>query len=131
MPIPGTPNVPRILPLMKSGILSLALLLTCAAGSVRLAAAEKPEAAPAVGSIRPAGKLAKADRAALAKLSFAEALKVAQATLPGKVVKGDLEVEDGNLQYAFEIVGDDKKIGEVEVDAGNGAVIGVDHDDND
>ena len=116
---------------MKRRSLLLALLLTCVAGSVCLAAAEKGEAPPAVGSIRPAGKLSKPERAALVKLSFDDALKVAEATLPGKVVKGVLEIEDGNLQYAFEIVGSDKKVGEVEVDAGNGAVLGIDRDDND
>jgi uncharacterized membrane protein YkoI len=92
---------------------------------------EKGEAPPAIGSVRVAGKVAKADRPALAKISFSDALKVAEATIPGKVIHGALEVEDGNLQYAFEVVKADKVIDEVMVDAGNGKVLGIDHDDND
>jgi uncharacterized membrane protein YkoI len=92
---------------------------------------EKNEAPPAVGSIRVTGKVAKAERTAMAKISFADGLAIAQATVPGKVVNGTLEVEDGNLQYAFEIVKADKTIDEVAIDAGNGKVLGIDHDDTD
>lgn len=99
--------------------------------SASTVAAEKDEAPAKVGSVRVAGKVPKSDRPALAKISFGDALKIAQATLPGKVVTGELEVEDGNLQYAFEIVQADKTIGEVEIDAGNGQILGIDHDDSD
>ena len=114
----------------------LSLLVACLAVAFSLGlssafAEEKAEAPAKTGSIRLAGKVAKADRPALAKISFADALKIAQETLPGKVVTGELEVEDGNLQYAFEIVQTNKKIGEVEIDAGNGKILGVDHDDSD
>jgi uncharacterized membrane protein YkoI len=46
-------------------------------------------------------------------------------------VTGELEVEDGNLQYSFDIVGADKKVTEVEIDAGNGKVLATDTDDDD
>jgi uncharacterized membrane protein YkoI len=88
---------------------------------------EKPAAQ---GSIRIEGKVNKADRPALAKISFSEALKDALAAAPGDVVVGELEVEDGNLQYSFEIVGSDKKVTEVEIDAGNGKVLGMDKDND-
>ena len=115
-------------------IIAAGALLLLVAQSNRVSAKEedeKGEAPAAVGSVRVSGKLAKADRVALAKISFADALAVAQATVPGKVVNGALEVEDGNLQYAFEIVKADKIIDEVAVDAGNGKVLGIDHDDKD
>ena len=84
--------------------------------------------APAVGSIRPEGKIKPADLPALAKVSFAAALNTALAAAPGAVIKAELEVEDGNLMYSFEIVGADHKIKEVEIDAGNGKVLDIDND---
>jgi uncharacterized membrane protein YkoI len=115
----------------RNSLLPFAALLVLGFQAQALFAAESGEAPAAQGSIRPAGKVPKADRPTLARVSFADALKIAQATLPGKVINGALEVEDGNLQYAFEIVGANKKIGEVEIDAGNGKVLGIDRDDND
>ena len=115
-------------------LLGLSTALALSAFSTVTSAAEKDEAneaPPAVGSIRVSGKVAKADRTALAKISFAEALTTALAAVPGKVVKGVLEAEDGNLQYAFEIVKADKIIDEVAIDAGNGKILGIDHNDND
>ncbi len=87
---------------------------------------EKSEKDAPKGSIRPTGDLTTAQMAALAKVSFTDALKTALAAAPGVVVKAELEVEDGNLQFSFEIVGADKKTTEVEIDAGNGKVLDVD-----
>ena len=81
------------------------------------------------GSIRPKGDLKPAEMVALAKISFADALKAALVAAPGNVVKAELEVEDGNLQFSFEIVGADKKSTEVEIDAGNGKVLAVDKEE--
>jgi uncharacterized membrane protein YkoI len=67
-----------------------------------------------------------ADLPNLAKISFEAALRTALAAAPGSVIKAELEVEDGNLMYSFEIVGADKKIKEVEIDAGNGRVLDID-----
>jgi len=88
----------------------------------------KQEKPSAKGSIRPEVKIKETELPALAKISFDEALKAAHAAAPGSVIKAELEVEDGNLQYSFEIVGTDKKVTEVEIDAGNGKVLAVDHD---
>ena len=114
------------------------ILIIAALGAVTFAAARAAEddehdheAKPAVGSIHVTGKLTKVERAGLAKLSFDEALKAAHAALPGKVVNGALEAEDGNLQYAFEVLNDQGKIDEVAIDAGNGKVLGIDKDDKD
>ena len=90
------------------------------------AAEKKDEKAAPAGSIRPKGELKAPEMVALAKISFTDALKAALAAAPGAVVKAELEVEDGNLQYSFEIVGADKKTTEVEIDAGNGKVLDID-----
>ncbi|HKB88908.1 MAG TPA: PepSY domain-containing protein [Opitutaceae bacterium] len=84
------------------------------------------EEAMAKASIRPVGKVKEADLPALAKITMADALKAALAKAPGSAVKAELEVEDGNLVYSFEIVGTDKSITEVEVDAGDAKILGVD-----
>ena len=79
-----------------------------------------------VGSVRPKGKVKAVDLPALAKISFEQALKAALGGAPGAVIKAELEIEDGNLVYSFEIVGSDKSITEVEIDAGTGKVLGKD-----
>jgi uncharacterized membrane protein YkoI len=82
-----------------------------------------------IGSIRPTGKIGKADLPGLAKISFGKALKAAEKAVPGgKVIKGELEVEDGNLMYSFDVVTPDKTIMEAEIDAGDGKVLDVDKD---
>ena len=96
-----------------------------------LVSAEKADkkAEPSVtASIRPMGRVKPVNLPALTKIDFQTALTTALKASPGSVIKAELEVEDGNLMYSFEIVGADKKITEVEIDAGNGKVLGIDHD---
>jgi len=94
-----------------------------------LAAAEKADTEkPVAGSIRVAAPPARADLPALAKISFDQALKAAQAAAPGRILKAELEVEGGCLMYSFEIVTPRHTVVEVEIDAGNGAVLGLDKD---
>ena len=88
-----------------------------------LHAADKPEKPAPKGSIRPTGELTPTDLPALAKISFQQATVAALKAAPGSVLKAELEVEDGNLMYSFEIVGADQTITEVEIDAGNGQVL--------
>lgn len=82
----------------------------------------------AVGSIRPAGNIKPADLPSMAKVSFDTAMTAALAAVPGHIIKAELEVEDGNLMYSFEIVGAKKSITEVEIDAGNGRVLGTEQE---
>jgi len=82
-----------------------------------------------VGSIRPEGHPKPADLPALAKISLPYAMNIALTTVPGSVVSAELEVEDGNLQYSFDIVGADKSVTEVEIDAGNGKVLATEKED--
>ena len=81
-----------------------------------------------VGSIRLAVAPKREDLPAHAKITFEQALTTALAAVPGGVVKAELEVEDGYLQYSFEIVNASKTVMEVEVDAGTGAVLAIDSD---
>ena len=111
------------------------LAATCSLAVLHAIAAEKekpPEAKHAekkVGaSIRPTGKLKPADLPALAKVTFEQALQAALAAVPGSALKGELEVEDGNLLYSFDILSAKKKVMEVEVDAGTGKVLDIDED---
>ena len=107
----------------------LALCLLLGSVPVSLHAAETEGAH---GSISVTGKPTKAAKAALATVSFDDALKAAHVALPGKVVKGVLEDEDGSLQYAFEVLNPKTgAIDEVAIDAGNGKVLSIDRDDKD
>jgi len=63
-----------------------------------------------------------------AKVSRADAQKTALAKVPNGVIKdGELEKEDGKLQWSFDVAAaDSKNIIEVNVDAVTGAVISAD-----
>jgi len=109
-------------------ILRILCATSCLAALVissALYAADKAEKPAPKGSIRPTGELKSTDLPALAKISFQQALAAALKAAPGGVLKAELEVEDGNLMYSFEIVGADQTITEVEIDAGNGQVLGT------
>jgi uncharacterized membrane protein YkoI len=121
-------------PFALAGLLAAA---TCTIAPPLLHAKDKEEAKEekeeknekkVVGSIRPTGDVKAADLPALAKISFDATLQAALTAVPGSVVKAELEVEDGNLQYSFEIINAKKKKVEVEIDAGNGKVLDVDED---
>jgi uncharacterized membrane protein YkoI len=106
--------------------LGLFMLIPC----VAVSAAQKEKDTAPRGSIRPKGKPNATERAALAKISFQDACGAAVTAVPGQVTYGELEVEDGNLQYDFEIITPDKKVMDVSIDAGNGRVLDVDEGDN-
>ena len=108
-------------------MLSSPVLLVSAAGKEK----EAKDPPVARGSIRPHGKLSPIERVALAKISFQDALTAAVAAYPGKVISGELGVEDGNLQYDFEVIGADKKVMDVAIDAGNAKVLDIDEADED
>lgn len=84
--------------------------------------------AKVTASIHVEGKHQRAELAEMAKISFDDALKAAEAKVPGTVIKAELEAEHHALMYSFEIVGADKTVTEVEIDAGNGQVLDVDKD---
>jgi len=108
-----------------------ALAKTKAGPEAPPAAAGANDAPKPVGSIRPSGKLSATGRLALAKISFPQAFNLALTKRPGKVVYGELEVDDGNLDFDFLIVRPDNTVTEVQIDAGNGRVLAVDDDADD
>lgn len=109
-------------------LLVASVIAVLSSGTAVLLSAKEEMSAP-IGSIRPAGQVAPANLPALAKISFQDALRAALAKAPGSVIKAELEVEDGNLMYSFEIVSADRKITEVEIDAGNGKVLNTENED--
>jgi uncharacterized membrane protein YkoI len=99
--------------------------LTALAGITAIPAmAQMPGASPS-GSIHPGGKVKRADFPAMARISLADAMKTAQAKVPGDVISADLKLKQGCLLYAFKIVGANKTITGIEIDAGDGKVLEV------
>jgi hypothetical protein len=64
----------------------------------------------------------------LAKIDFPQAVKAALKKVKGKILKAELENENGFLVYGFGVVTMDKSIVDVKVDAGSGAILTVDRD---
>ena len=56
---------------------------------------------------------------------------IALGRIPGKIFDAEFEKEHGRLQYAFDILGEDGKTYDVEIDAVTGEVIQADVDDDD
>ncbi|QYM79651.1 PepSY domain-containing protein [Horticoccus luteus] len=115
------PHQPRFLFFVAS---LAALMLVTSRASAEKADAGKPVA----GTIQVTDSPRRVDLPARAKISFERALTAALAAAPGHVIKGELEVEDGCLMYSFEVVTPQHTVVEVEIDAGNGAVLDIDRD---
>jgi uncharacterized membrane protein YkoI len=62
----------------------------------------------------------------LAKISLDQATTTARNAQAGTVAKVELQNEDGFLVYNVVVVSPDKKVHEVKVDAGNGAILRID-----
>ncbi len=88
------------------------------------------EAAGLTGSIRVKSD-SEAVLAGMAKISLDSALKEALKTVPGTVLKAEIENENGYLVYGVEIAKVDRQIVDVKIDAGNGKVLKVETDPKD
>lgn len=66
----------------------------------------------------------------LAKISLDSAMNAALKQVPGKVLKVELENENGYLVYGVEIAKPDHQIVDVKVDAGNGKILKIDQDND-
>ena len=64
----------------------------------------------------------------LAKITWEQAVQKALAAVHGRVLKTELEEENGFLVYGVEVVTADKAIVEVKVDAGSGKVLAMERD---
>lgn len=73
----------------------------------------------------PVGKTKEKKFPHLAKISLRVAKQTALGTVPGKVLKSNLENENGILVYELEIASGDGLATEVTVDAGSGAILGI------
>ena len=96
-------------------------------------APETPPAAPAVESAAPAPDASVTEESAglLAQATITpdSAAALAKARVPGQITKAELEREDGVLLYSFDIrVAGKDGITEVHVDAGTGAILGVEEE---
>jgi Peptidase propeptide and YPEB domain len=66
----------------------------------------------------------------MAKISLDSAVSAALKAVPGKVLKVELENENGFLVYGVEIAKADHQLADVKVDAGNGKVLKIDAEQN-
>ncbi|MEZ4401027.1 MAG: PepSY domain-containing protein [Kofleriaceae bacterium] len=82
---------------------------------------------------QPAARAGDAPPPSAAKLTDAEARTIALANTPGEVKASELEREHGHLIYSIEIIptGADHGIKEVNVDAIDGSIVGVEDEDDD
>lgn len=69
--------------------------------------------------------------AGMAKISLDSAINAALQAVPGKVLKAELENENGYLVYGVEIAKADRQIADVKVDAGSGKVLKIETDRKD
>jgi len=89
-----------------------------------------PEATSSV-TVPPAQAATEADEGAdegtalqgLAKITPDQARTAAVAAVPGNATKVELENKDGSVVYAVEVTGTDGRTTDLEIDAGNGAVL--------
>lgn len=109
-------------------LLPFTLLFAALAGAAFTSAslqAGSEKSAAVAGSIRVADRPSAATLPSLAKIDLVAATKAALASVPGHVLKAELEVEEGSLVYSVEIVGANAAITEVHIDAGDARVLGT------
>jgi uncharacterized membrane protein YkoI len=66
-----------------------------------------------------------------AKIPLDSAVKAALAAVPGKILKVELENENGYLVYGVEVVKANRQISDVKIDAGDGRVLKIGTDQKD
>lgn len=64
-------------------------------------------------------------------LPLAEVLRRMQAVQPGRVVEVELEYDDGIRIYEVELITEDGRLIEVEMDAADGTILSSEEDDDD
>ncbi|GBD96405.1 MAG TPA: peptidase M4 [Nitrospirae bacterium] len=69
--------------------------------------------------------------AGMARISMDSAINAALAQVRGKVLRAELENENGYLVYGVEIVRADRQVIDVKVDAGNGKILKIEQDQSD
>ncbi|GHC61720.1 PepSY domain-containing protein [Neogemmobacter tilapiae] len=64
-------------------------------------------------------------------LPLADVLKSLASVQPGRVVEVELEISDGLRVYEVELVTDDGRLIEVDIDAATGVIVEMEEDDDD
>jgi uncharacterized membrane protein YkoI len=117
----------EVIKMRRTGIvIGVAVATVLAVGGLAISAQQ----ARLTGSIAVKGN-DEAGYAGMAKVSLDEAIQAALQAVKGKVLKVELEDEDGYLVYGVEIAKADRQIADVKIDAGNGKLLKIDHDRND
>lgn len=73
-------------------------------------------------------KSGKAEMAAAAKVTIAQAVKIASEKISGTIIEAELEKKHNKLVWEIEIVTAENKVMEVHIDADSGAVIDVEEE---
>jgi len=120
-------------PILCSQQRGTAVKKLCILGAVAALVGALPAVAAEHCSIRPAKGMSDAQLSSLARVSQAQAQKIAVAKLSGKTgastVSAELEAEHGCLIWSFDLrVAGRPGVEEVQVDAGNGKVLSVKHE---
>ncbi|GBE06501.1 MAG TPA: hypothetical protein ENH31_07815 [Nitrospirae bacterium] len=102
----------------------LTVLLTIGGAAAEARHTDKP------GSIQ-IKSIDEAGLAGMAGISMDSAINAALAQVQGKVLRAELENENGYLVYGVEIVRPDRQIVDVKVDAGNGKILKIEKDRRD
>ena len=92
-----------------------------------LSSAKSNDAEVRGGSI-PIVRQNEADFPSMASLTHDQAVQKALETVPGEVLKAELEDENGFLVYGVDVVAADKSIVDVKIDAGSGKVLAMERD---
>lgn len=105
--------------------LSVVLAALIALGGIAIGAQQSNPA----GSIRV--KNEEVGLADMAKISINDAISAALEQVQGKVLRAELENQDGFLIFGVEIATADHKVMDVKVDAGNGMILSTHKDQQD
>ena len=65
-----------------------------------------------------------------AAIKIDQAMKIALADMPGKIIEAEIEKDDGVVVWEIEIVNNQNQIYEYEIDANNGAILENKRDDD-
>ena len=65
-----------------------------------------------------------------ASLSIEQAMAIALADVPGKVIEAELEHDDGTLVWEIEVLNSENLVYEFEIDANDGRILEKERDDS-
>ena len=105
---------------MKTSILSAVVAGSLLAATPDYALAKDPRI---TGSIAVKNNVTAAEKSSLAKVEQKEANAAALKAYAGKVVKSELDEEDGFLVWEVDVVGRDGAKREILIDAGNSKIL--------